>query len=228
MTVKNVLDLLAKNLSERGIEAWKKIKFDDLDSYGIGLTQLKSLAKKIPRDHELALQLWESKNYDAKIMGILIDDPEKVSREQIERQLKNCSFWMLSHIYCSTLLNKTVFAEDIAVEWADDKNDIRRRCSYLLIYQLAQNNKKLHNRFFEEYLARIAKAIRTEENFVKDAMNNALFMIGRRNLELNARAIAVAGKIGKINVEYGDNSCKALNVMEHLTDIKLQLRLKAR
>jgi 3-methyladenine DNA glycosylase AlkD len=228
MTVKQVMDLLFKNRNERGIEVWKNLRFDGLESFGIGLTQLKQLARKIKRDHKLALELWESDVYDARIMGILIDEPARITIEQVEKQIKNCSYWLLSHIYCSCLLKKVSFALDLAVEWADHNDPVHRRCGYLLLYQIAQNDKKLHNAFFEEYLEKIKKSIRSEENFVKDAMNNALFMIGRRNLELNAAAISVARKIGTIEVDYGDNSCKAINTLENLSDIRLQLRLKAR
>ena len=45
-----------------------------LKSFGIGLTVLRKLAKQIGRDHELALQLWESDIYDAKIISLLIDE----------------------------------------------------------------------------------------------------------------------------------------------------------
>jgi 3-methyladenine DNA glycosylase AlkD len=228
MTVKTIMDLLFRNRNERGMEAWKKAQFGGLDSYGIGLTQLKQLAKKIRRDHLLAMQLWASANYDTRIMGILIDEPAKVTMEQIEKQVHDCSYWLLSHVYCSCLLNKTPFALDLSAEWADHKDPVHRRCAYLLIYQIAQNDKKLHNSFFVDYLVRIERSIRKEENFVKDAMNSAMFMIGRRNLELNARAIAAASKIGPVEIDYGDNSCKAMNVLENLTDIRLQLRLKAR
>lgn len=228
MTLKNVLDLLSRNRNENGIEAWKELKIEGLDSYGIGLTQLKQLSKKMKRDHELAMELWKTSIYDARIMSILIDEPDKVSREQVELQLKDCSYWMMSHIYCSILLYKVPFVFDLIDDWADSKDNIRRRCAYLLIYQLAKNNKKLHNSFFEDHLYQIEKSIRMEENFVKDAMNNVLLTVGRRNFELNARAISVAKKIGRIKVDYGDNSCQALNVIEHLSDLKLQLRLQAR
>jgi 3-methyladenine DNA glycosylase AlkD len=131
-------------------------------------------------------------------------------------------------VYCSILLYKLDFVYDLITDWTDERDNIRRRCAFLLIYQLAKNNKKLHNSFFEDYLDRIEKNIRSEENFVKDAMNSALLAIGRRNIELNAGAISVAKKIGRITVDYGANSCQAPNVLTLLSDIKLQLRLRVR
>ena len=43
--------------NERGIAHWNKRSWK-LRSYGIGLTQLRKLAKKIGRDHELAAELF--------------------------------------------------------------------------------------------------------------------------------------------------------------------------
>ena len=90
MTKTQVLALLKENRNERGIAHWKKreAKTSKLKSFGIGLTQLRKLAKQVGRDHKLAQQLWKSDIYDAKIIGLLIDDPKQVSREQAEEQVE--------------------------------------------------------------------------------------------------------------------------------------------
>ena len=84
MTKTQVLALLKENRNERGIANWKKreAKSSKLKSFGIGLTQLRKLAKQVGRSHKLAQQLWKSDIYDAKIIGLLIDDPKQLSREQ--------------------------------------------------------------------------------------------------------------------------------------------------
>ena len=53
-------------------------------------------------------------------------------------------------------------------------------------------------------------------------MNNALWMIGQRSKPLNIQAIEIAKKIGKIEVDYGDNSCQAIDVLKHLTGERIQ------
>ena len=88
MTKTEVLSLLKENTNKRGIVNWNK---DDantggLKSFGIGLTQLRKLAKQIGRDHELALKLWKSDNYDVKIISLLIGEPKKLTKEQAEEQ----------------------------------------------------------------------------------------------------------------------------------------------
>ncbi len=83
MTKTQVLALLKENRNERGIANWKKraAKTGKLKSFGIGLTQLRKLAKQVGRDHKLAQQLWKSDIYDVKVVGLLIDDPKQLSRE---------------------------------------------------------------------------------------------------------------------------------------------------
>ena len=77
MNHNQVIALLQENQNDKGIQKWMQNNSQDysLKSFGIGLTVLRKLAKQIGRDHELALKLWESDIYDAKIIALLIDDP---------------------------------------------------------------------------------------------------------------------------------------------------------
>lgn len=91
MNKTEVMALLRENKNERGIANWKKSKTHpkNLKSFGIGLTQLRKIAKKVGRDHKLAQQLWKTDVYDAKVVGLLIDDPQQLTREQVEKQVEN-------------------------------------------------------------------------------------------------------------------------------------------
>lgn len=100
MNKTEVMALLRQNKNERGIENWKKSKTHpkDLKSFGIGVTQLRKIAKTVGRDHKLAQQLWKSNVYDAKVVGLLIDDPKQITREQVEAQVEDLSGGYLAHV----------------------------------------------------------------------------------------------------------------------------------
>ena len=74
----DVIALLETNRNERGVEHWKRLG-SALSSYGIGLVQLRKLAKQIGRNHTLAQTMWRSDIYDARVIGLLIDDPKKLT-----------------------------------------------------------------------------------------------------------------------------------------------------
>lgn len=215
MDTNQVLSLLSNHQNERGIANFEKLKMGQLRSYGIGLTMLKKMAKEIGRNHELALALWELPVYEALQLSALIDEPKKISREQVNNQVSKLNFWMLSYVFCSTLWGKLSFSQTLTDEWVNSTNDIERRCAYLILYQFAQTNKVLPDAYFLSHLDRIEKDLQKEENFVRDAMNSALLSIGKRNAILRQRTIVAATNIGKVIVDYGDNSCQAPDALKH-------------
>ena len=231
MTKAEVLELLEENKNDRGIANWQKLgpKAKKMKSYGLGLTQLRKLAKKIGRDHKLAQQLWKSNVYDAKVLGLLIDDPKVITKAQAETQVDQLQAGMLSHVFasCDATLAKAPFAPELAVQWADSKDDMRRRCGYLLLYELSKSKKKggISDDQYSEYIDRIQESIHDEENWVRDAMTVSLMGIGKRNKKLNKEAIKAAKVIGVVEVDYGDNGCKPLDVHKHLTSPYIKEKL---
>lgn len=229
MTRTEVIALLRENKNERGVAHWKRLG-SKLKSFGIGLTQLRKLGKEIGRDHKLSGELWKSDIYDARIIGVLIDEPKKMTREQAEAQVEDLGHGMLSHVYCScdAPLSKTSFARELAVDWMDSKDAMRRRCGYSLLYELAKNrrDRALDDAFFTRHVKRIRETIHDEENWVRDAMNASLLSIGKRSKKLNETALAAARAIGPVHVDYGDdNSCEVPDVVKHLSSDRLQKKL---
>ena len=225
MNIDEVRNLLEANKNERGMQHWAKWNMP-WTSYGLGLTQLKKIAKKIGKDHALALQLWNSGNYDMITLATIIDEPDKVTREQVEDQVQALEFWMLAHSYCSNLMPKVKFQKTIAEEWINEKDDIKRRVSYLLIYNIARDHTSLEDDYFEPVIEIILNNLQKEENFVKDAMNNALIMIGSRSKNLHSKALSAAHTIGTVEVDYGDNSCKALDAVMHLNSDRIKKKIQ--
>ena len=231
MTKTKVLALLKENRNERGIAHWKKMgtKTRKLKSFGIGLTQLRKLARKIGRDHKLAQQLWKSDVYDAKIIGLLIDDPKRLSREQVEQQVEELQGGMFAHVFasCDATLARTPFAFELACDWTESSDDMRRRCGYTLLYELSKKNiEAMDDDYCLGRIEHIQNAIGGEENWVRGAMAGALIGIGKRNKKLNKAAVRTARAIGPVDIDYGaDNSCEPLDVLKHLTSDYLKKKL---
>jgi 3-methyladenine DNA glycosylase AlkD len=220
-----VMALLKENRNERGVANWKR-KMRSMKSFGIGLTQLRKLAKQVGRNHKLALQLWKSDIYDAQVMGLLIDDPKQVSREQAEEQVEELNAGMLLHVFasCDATLAKAPFAFELACDWMDSKDPVRRRCAYALVYELCKKNiNAMDEAWFQNCIDHIRETIHGEEMWVRESMNGALLGIGKRNRKLNKAAILAVKAIGPVDVDYGDdNSCEPVDVLKHLTSDHLK------
>jgi 3-methyladenine DNA glycosylase AlkD len=231
MNKTEVMALLRANKNEQGIENWNSRGSGTrrLKSFGIGLTQLRKLAKQIGRDHELALKLWSSDVYDARIIGLLIDEPKRISREQAEAQVDDLRHGPMAHVFasCNSTLGKSPLAVELASAWMSSKDDMRRHCGYLLLYDVSMDKRKSapDDAFFLERIEHIAGAIADEKNFVQIAMGGALIGAGKRSKRLNAAALKVARAIGPLEYEYIDNSCEPLDLVKHLTSDYLKQKL---
>ncbi|MDP7020186.1 MAG: DNA alkylation repair protein [Pirellulaceae bacterium] len=231
MTKAEVLDLLKENQNERGIAHWKKRaeKNGKLKSYGIGLTQLRKLAKKIGRNHKLALQLWKTKVYDAKVIGLLIDEPKVITREQVEEQVEDLRAGQLTHVFasCDATLAKAPFAFELAQEWMESEDEVRRQCAYGLVYELSKKNiEGMDDEYLLELIEVIRETIHDEEMWVRESMNGALIGVGKRNKKLNKAAVRAAKAIGQVDIDYGDdNSCEPVDVLKHLTSDYIKQKL---
>jgi hypothetical protein len=142
MEKSDVLDLLEANRDQRGIRNWAKLgtATGGLKSYGIGLTALRKLAKRIGRNRNLARALWDTDVYDAKVIALLIDDPTSMTREQAEKQVQELGAGALSYVFasCDATLAKTPFVVELADEWTRSSDAMRRSCGYGLLYEISK------------------------------------------------------------------------------------------
>lgn len=226
-----VIALLKSHQNEQGIQQWKQrnSRAGTLKSFGIGLTVLRKLAKQIGRDHVLALELWKSELYDAKIIALLIDDPKQITRTQAEIQVENLDQGHLAHVFssCDATLAKAPFVVELACDWIHSKDTIRRRCGYGLLYEVSKSKKKNapDDAFFLERIAYISTSFSGENITVKGAMGGALVGIGKRNAILNAAALKVARVIGPIQIGSDNSNCEPFNVVKHLTSDYIKKKL---
>ena len=118
MTVSEVLALLDAERDERGMSNREKLGSSTagMRSYGIGLTRLRKLAKRIGRNRELAHALWKTDVYEARVIALLVDDPARITREQAEKQVEELAGGMLAYVFasCDATLAKTSFVVELA------------------------------------------------------------------------------------------------------------------
>ena len=226
-----LIELLEQHRNERGIVHWNKLnpEPDGLKSFGIGLTVLRKVAKKVGKDHEFSKELWESDIYDVKVISLLIDDPKLMTIEQAESQVDQLYHGHFAHVFssCDAALAKTSFVVPLLMAWINSDSTIRKRCGYGLLYEVSKFTKKStpDNAFFLERIQQILKSFKNEKNVIKGAMGGALMGIGKRNVELNSAALKVAQKTGPIDVNSGVTDCEPFDVAKHLTSDYLKKKL---
>jgi len=231
MNKTEVMTLLEDNQNATGIQRWETTgtKSGKLKSFGIGLTVLRKLAKQIGKDHVLALKLWESAYYDARVISLLIDDPKKITRDLAEAQVENVNQGHLQHVFssCGAVLAKTPFVVDLASDWVKSNDPRRRCCGYGLLYELSKSKKKStpDEDFFLQHIEHILHSYDGESLAVQGSMGGALLGMGKRTAKLNAAALNVARYIGPIAFTTESGNCEPFDVSKHLTSDYIRKKL---
>ena len=168
-------------------------------AFGVSAPALRSIAKEVGHNHELAFKLWSTEILDARILAAFIDDPKLTTEVQMERWVKDFDNWAICDGCCIHLFRKTPFAWKKAVVWSNRKEEFVKRAGFALMATLAVHDKEADDKKFLQFLPIIKRASTDERNGVKKAVNWALRQIGKRNIALNKSAIQTAKEIKKID-----------------------------
>ncbi|MCU0853271.1 MAG: DNA alkylation repair protein [Thermoplasmata archaeon] len=193
-------------------------------NYGICTPILFGLAKRAGKDHDLAQRLWASGIRDARIVAFKVDDPKLVTDEQMDRWVKDFSSWDICDGTCLHLFADAKPARKKAMQWSKSRSEFVKRAGYVMMAVLAVHDKKSGDETFKPFFALIVKGATDERNYVKKAVNWALRQLGKRSLELNREAVAVARKIQELDSKAA--RWIAADALRELTDEKVQERLR--
>lgn len=216
MTSQEALSLLEAHKNERGISNFQKNPIEGLKSFGMGLTVIKKLTKGLSKSNHLSQELWHSAYLEAKLLACLIAEPKKYSVKELETMALEAGHWMVTHTFLQNVMAKALSQVEISDAWRESPNTQLRTCGFGMLYYMVKD-KNISDDYFLAIIPVIESQIQKESNFVKDQMNNALFAIGQRSAPLHQRSLAAAKKMGKVHVDYGDNSCEAVDVVKHLS-----------
>ena len=216
-----------KSLSDpRTVEGMAKYGITPERTYGVSIPNLRKIAKEIGKDHEFAQKLWGSDIRETRILASMIDKPETVTEEQMEEWVKDFDYWEICDQCCQNLFIKTDFAYQKAVDWSGRDEEFVKRAGFALMAWLAFKDKKAKDEQFEKFFPIIKREATDNRNFVKKAVNWALRQIGKRNLNLNMKAIETTKKIQK--TESKSAKWIAHDAIKELTSDAIQERLKKR
>jgi 3-methyladenine DNA glycosylase AlkD len=190
---RTILKELRDEGDPRAVEGMQRFGIMGRQMYGVSLPKIRALAKKLGRDHSLAIELWGTGVHEARILASMVEAPKLLTKEQMETWVRDFDSWDLVDHCCGNLFDKTIFAFDKAKEWSGRKEEFEKRAGFALMAELAVHDKDSSEQKFEQFLTIIEKTGGDDpRNFVRKAVNWALRQIGKRNSALNAKAIKVA------------------------------------
>lgn len=221
-----IITWIKSHANPEAVQGMARYGINPHHNYGVSVAELRKLAREIGRDHELALRLWDAGIHETRLLATIIDEPKKVTGEQMEAWVNDFDSWDICDQCCNNLFHKTPLAYDKAFAWSQREAEFVRRAGFVLMTTLAVHDKKQDDAVFLRFLPLVKSGASDERNFVKKAVNWVLRQIGKRNPALNRAAIALATEIQAM-----DSAAArwiARDALRELTSPAVQQRLQTR
>ena len=164
------------------------------NQFGVQLGDLRKLAAKIKTGHELAIALWDTGNIDARMLAILLIEPERLSRDELDRMVRSAQFPQLADWLNSYVVKKHPDKEALREAWMEEEDPWAARAGWSLTSErIAKSPDGLD---LPALLDRIESEMGTAAPETQWTMNFCLAGIGIHFPKHRKRAIGIGEKLG--------------------------------
>jgi 3-methyladenine DNA glycosylase AlkD len=220
MTKEEILSYLEEKGNEQTKKVYKKHGAKE-PLFGVKVEDLKSLQKKIKKDHKLAMQLYNTGNSDAMYFAAMICDPSQMSMEDLDNWAEKAYWYYLSEHTVAPVAAEHPYGYEAALNWIkSDKENIASAgwatLSNIIVKKKAQ---KMDLRTIGELLGKIPSVIHGSPNRVRYTMNGFIIAAGGYIQEFTATCKSAAKKIGKVHVDMGGTACKVPDAVTYIDKV---------
>jgi 3-methyladenine DNA glycosylase AlkD len=191
----SVIAWLEGHASKRVRDGMARFAIPSDNALGVSVGVMRAFAKRLGKDHQLALALWKTGGYEARMMAIFVDEPPLVTPAQMDRWCRDFDSWAICDTACFHLFDRTPHALTKVRAWSEHEGEFQKRAAFALLASLALHDKGSPDAPYLRCLPLIERAAVDHRNFVKKSVGWALRAIGKRSPELRAAALQVAQRL---------------------------------
>lgn len=202
------------------------------EMFGVSYADFKKLDKEIPTNQKLAEELWATGNHDARVLACWIADEKVATMKSLNawgRDVDNpvCGFELAGFVAYTDL------GARVSRKWRPMANESRSAMGWRILASLAMQPDRpvseggVEDEELLEALDVIEQNIHGAKNRVKQNMNLALISIGCRKGTYKP-GLAVAKRVGAVDVDQGNTSCKTLVAYDRIRDTWARYKSKGK
>ena len=116
--VKDVLASLERRGSKRNRDGMARYGIVAKKVFGVSVGDLRTLGKQLGQNHSLAVALWKTGWYDARMLVPFIGDPDRLTPAQMDRWARDFDNWAVCDAVCFHLFDRSPHAYRKVSAWA--------------------------------------------------------------------------------------------------------------
>jgi 3-methyladenine DNA glycosylase AlkD len=193
--VRDTLAWLERRGTKKNRDGMARYAITSAKSFGVSMATMGPMARRLRPDHSLALALWDTGWFEARMLATMVDDPARVTSRQMESWCRDFDNWAICETACFKLFDRVPLAWKKVGPWSRRRAEFEKRAAFALMASLALHDKKAADEQFLALLPIVERASGDGRNFVKKGVNWALRAIGHRNARLHGAATDVAARL---------------------------------
>ena len=162
------------------------------DDHGVNLTHLRTLAKRLKTQHELAIQLWVTGDTAARLLATLVSRPKSFAATELDVMIRGIRSPKLLDWFVVNVVKPSHHAEQLRLAWKDG-DDVMGRAGWSLTTERVV--KRAEGLDLEALLDQIEKEMKQAPAHKQWAMNHCLAEIGIHHRQHRQRAIAIGERL---------------------------------
>lgn len=163
------------------------------DDHGVNLSKLRTVAKRLKTQQELARQLWETNDTAARLLALLICRPKAYERDELDAMLREAGAPKVHDWLVNYVVKKSPHSEDLRQSWFADPDPVVASAGWALTTErVAKSPEGLD---LPGLLDVIESGMREAPDRLQWAMNHCLAQIGIEHAELRARALDIGERL---------------------------------
>jgi 3-methyladenine DNA glycosylase AlkD len=222
MNAKTIL----KELKALGSENYKKLLFKNYGvrepCFGVKIGDMKKIQKRIKMDYQLALDLYDTGNYDAMYFAGLIADDARMTKEDLQRWVENAYAGSLPGATVPWVAAGSPHGREMALEWIESAEPSVASAGWMTLASLVsiKDDAELDVAELKRLLQRVQKTIHKAPDVVRYSMNSFLISVGSYVKSLSDVAIRAGESIGPVHADLGNNSCAIPSAPEYIRKVE--------
>lgn len=190
--------------------------------FGVKIGDMKKIQKRIKKDYQLALDLYDSGNYDAMYFAGLIADDARMTRRDLQRWVKKAYGGALTGCTVAWVAAGSAHGWDMALQWIDAAEDpiAETGWSTLSCLLALKEDADLDLPMLKNLMARVRKTIHHAPDIVRYAMNGFLIAAGCYVTSLTALALQIGEDLGPVTADLGNNQCKIPSASAYIRKVE--------
>lgn len=222
MTAEEILE----ELKPLGKASYKKVLMNNHGvkepCFGVAISELKKIQKRIKKDYQLALDLYETGNYDAMYLAGLIADDARMTKKDLQRWVEKAYAGALPGFVVASVAAGSPHGRELALKWIDSPKPLVAAAGWATLSLLVavKPDAELDTAELKELLQRVQKSIHQAPDAVKYFMGSFVISVGCYVSSLTELALQRGGEIGPVSADLGNNSCEVPVITDYILKMK--------